>query len=107
MGDEEAIAENKKGLSSFTSVFMHADAVDVALMLLGLVGAMGDGMSTPVMLLMSSSFTNDFGRGPADLVQEFSSRINAVRTGAYSSGSSKITVKLFSLPRATYKSNLS
>jgi hypothetical protein len=105
MGDEETIAE--KGSSSFTSVFMHADAVDVALMLLGLVGAMGDGMSTPVMLLMSSSsFTNDFGRGPVDLVQEFSSRIKAVRTGTYS-GSSKITVKLFSLPTTTYKSNLS
>ncbi|VAI56742.1 unnamed protein product [Triticum turgidum subsp. durum] len=32
--------------SSLMSVFMHADAADVALMVLGLVGAIGDGIST-------------------------------------------------------------
>jgi hypothetical protein len=32
------------------SVFMHADATDAVLMALGLLGAMGDGLSTPVML---------------------------------------------------------
>uniref|UniRef100_M8B7L8 Putative multidrug resistance protein n=1 Tax=Aegilops tauschii TaxID=37682 RepID=M8B7L8_AEGTA len=35
--------------SSLVSVFMHADAADVALMVLGLVGAIGDGVSTPAM----------------------------------------------------------
>ncbi|XP_062218432.1 putative multidrug resistance protein [Phragmites australis] len=59
----------------FASVFMHADAADVVLMVLGLVGAMGDGMSTPVMLLITSRIFNDLGSGP-DLLQQFSSKIN-------------------------------
>ena len=70
--------------SSFMSVFMHADAADVALMVLGLVGAMGDGMSLPATLLLYIRLTNDLGRGP-DLVPDFTSRINEV--GRYSSAS--------------------
>ncbi|KAL6634544.1 hypothetical protein ACP70R_027215 [Stipagrostis hirtigluma subsp. patula] len=61
--------------SSFMSVFKHADAVDVALMALGLVGAIGDGMSMPLRLVITNRIANDLGRGPDD-VQEFSSRIN-------------------------------
>ncbi|KAM0871851.1 hypothetical protein ACQ4PT_039086 [Festuca glaucescens] len=61
--------------ASFTSVFMHADAADVALMVLGLVGAIGDGLSMPVVLFLSSRIFNDLGNGP-DLLQEFSSKIN-------------------------------
>ncbi|KAI4965845.1 hypothetical protein ZWY2020_048012 [Hordeum vulgare] len=61
--------------SSLMSVFMHADAADVALMVLGLVGAIGDGISTPVMLLITSRIFNDLGSGP-DLLQEFSSKID-------------------------------
>ncbi|WVZ75065.1 hypothetical protein U9M48_023157 [Paspalum notatum var. saurae] len=64
------------GSSSFMSVLLHADGVDVALMVLGLVGAMGDGMSMPAMVLITSRITNDFGRGPDEL-HDFSSSINA------------------------------
>lgn len=64
--------------SSLASVFVHADAVDVALMVLGLVGAVGDGLSMPVTLLFFIRITNDLGRGP-EAVQDFSSRINTVR----------------------------
>ena len=64
-------------MRSFASVFMHADAADVVLMVLGLVGAMGDGMSTPVMLLITSRIFNDLGNGP-DLLDEFSSKVNEV-----------------------------
>ncbi|XP_004954680.4 putative multidrug resistance protein [Setaria italica] len=59
----------------FVSVFMHADAADVALMVLGLVGAMGDGMSTPVMLLIASRIFNVTGSGP-DRLQQFTSKMN-------------------------------
>ncbi|GJM85234.1 hypothetical protein PR202_ga01667 [Eleusine coracana subsp. coracana] len=73
----DAVKKDSPALgSSLVSVFMHADAVDVALMLLGLVGAMGDGMSLPVTLLFFIRITNDLGRGP-DVVPDFSSRINA------------------------------
>uniref|UniRef100_A0ACD5V6S1 Uncharacterized protein n=1 Tax=Avena sativa TaxID=4498 RepID=A0ACD5V6S1_AVESA len=57
------------------SVFVHADSADLTLMVLGLVGAIGDGVSMPVMLLVMSRIFNDLGSGP-DLVQGFSSKIN-------------------------------
>nr|CAB3446863.1 unnamed protein product [Digitaria exilis] len=60
---------------SLMSVFVHADAADVALMLLGLVGAMGDAMSFPATLLLIIRITNDMGSGP-DHFQDFTSRIN-------------------------------
>ncbi|RLM78584.1 hypothetical protein C2845_PM12G16970 [Panicum miliaceum] len=61
--------------SSFMSVFAHADAADVALMVLGLVGAMGEALSTPVRMLIFSHIANDLGNGP-DQLQQFSSKIN-------------------------------
>ena len=60
------------------SVFAHADAGDVALMALGLVGAMGEALSsTPVRMVIFSHIANDLGHGP-DQLQEFSSKINEV-----------------------------
>jgi len=64
-------------LRSFASVFVHADAADVALMVLGLMGAMGDGMSTPVMMLIASRIFTDAGSGPGRL-QQFRSKMNEV-----------------------------
>ncbi|CAD6244185.1 unnamed protein product [Miscanthus lutarioriparius] len=60
-----------------SSVFVHADAVDVALMVLGLVGAIGDGMATPLRLLVASRIANDLGSGPDHLQHQFTSKINA------------------------------
>ncbi|XP_073002722.1 putative multidrug resistance protein [Typha latifolia] len=60
---------------SFFSIFMHADAVDDVLMVLGLIGAAGDGLSTPVMLLITSKIMNDLGDGP-DAFSEFTRKIN-------------------------------
>ena len=76
-GPPEAAKKAAPALRSFASVLMHADGVDVALMVLGLVGAMGDGLSTPVMLLITSRIFNDLGSGP-DVLQQFSSKINEV-----------------------------
>ena len=76
-GEKEEAPAAARSSPSFMSVFAHADAVDAALMLLGLVGAMGDGMSTPVMLLITSRIFNDLGSGP-DVLQQFSSKINEV-----------------------------
>ncbi|KAL6888381.1 hypothetical protein ACP4OV_009407 [Aristida adscensionis] len=60
---------------SFASVFAHADAADVALMVLGLVGAIGDGMSTPLLVLLLRGIFNGIGAGP-DHQHQFLSRIN-------------------------------
>jgi ATP-binding cassette subfamily B (MDR/TAP) protein 1 len=58
---------------------MHADAVDVMLMLLGLLGAISDGMATPLMMTIVVGRVYDAaGSGPADHVQQFSSKMNEV-----------------------------
>ncbi|OEL38003.1 putative multidrug resistance protein [Dichanthelium oligosanthes] len=72
---KDALAPARQGCP-FMSVFAHADNVDVALMLLGLVGAVGDGLSYPVTMVLFLRITNDLGRGP-DHLPDFSSRINA------------------------------
>jgi ATP-binding cassette, subfamily B (MDR/TAP), member 1 len=78
-GPPETVETKKAApmLRSFASVFMHADAVDVALMVLGLVGAMGDGMSTPITMLIASRIFNDVGSSP-DRLKQFRSRMNEV-----------------------------
>ncbi|WOK95121.1 multidrug resistance protein [Canna indica] len=62
-------------MSSFRTIFMHADAADVLLMALGLIGAMGDGLSMPIMLLMTSKIFNNMGDGPSAL-SDFTDTIN-------------------------------
>uniref|UniRef100_A0A0E0JWM4 Multidrug resistance protein n=1 Tax=Oryza punctata TaxID=4537 RepID=A0A0E0JWM4_ORYPU len=74
-GAGKAKAKAKPMLGSFMTVFMHADAADVMLMVLGLLGAVGDGISMPVLLLITGRMYNDFGGG-ADDVHEFSSKVN-------------------------------
>jgi ATP-binding cassette, subfamily B (MDR/TAP), member 1 len=61
----------------FALVFMHADVTDAVLMALGLLGAIGDGLSTPVMLFITSRIFNDLGGGPG-LLTEFSIRMDEV-----------------------------
>ncbi|KAL6888373.1 hypothetical protein ACP4OV_009399 [Aristida adscensionis] len=70
-----AAAKRRPVLRSFASLFAHADAADVALMALGLVGAVGDGLSTAVLFLFCSRIYNDLGNGP-DHLQQFTSRMN-------------------------------
>jgi ATP-binding cassette subfamily B (MDR/TAP) protein 1 len=67
--------------TKFALVFKHADAVDVALMVVGLVGAIGDGMSTPVMLAITSRVFDDAGSGP-DHLQQFVPKMNEVRSSS-------------------------
>ncbi|GJM85230.1 hypothetical protein PR202_ga01663 [Eleusine coracana subsp. coracana] len=76
MGKEKTATErDAPAPQGWSSVFAHADAVDVVLMVLGLLGAVGDGMSTPLRLFISSRIANDFGSGPNQR-QQLGSRIN-------------------------------
>jgi ATP-binding cassette, subfamily B (MDR/TAP), member 1 len=78
MGDEKTTAKrDAPAPQGWRSVFSHADAVDVALMVLGLLGAVGNGMSSPLRLFVSSRIVNDVGRGPTQHPQ-FGSKINEV-----------------------------
>lgn len=55
------IIKRKKEGYSLRSIFIHADVVDKLLMGLGLIGAVGDGVSMPVVLLVTSRLMNNIG----------------------------------------------
>ncbi|XP_010552465.1 PREDICTED: ABC transporter B family member 15-like [Tarenaya hassleriana] len=63
MGREELEKKKKSGGGggSMRSIFMHADGADWTLMGLGLIGAVGDGFNTPLVLLISSKLMNNLG----------------------------------------------
>lgn len=60
-GEEGSNNEKKKSNGSVRSIFMHADAADLWLMLFGFLGALGDGFSMPVALYVTSKIMNNIG----------------------------------------------
>lgn len=69
----------KAGNGSFRSIFMHADGVDMFLMALGVLGAIGDGISMPVMLLVTSKMMNSIGDSSTSVSMDlFTEKINQV-----------------------------
>ncbi|KAK8490472.1 hypothetical protein V6N12_076239, partial [Hibiscus sabdariffa] len=75
MGDEK----QKSGAvvnGSVRSIFMHADGVDMWLMALGFIGALGDGFSTPLVLLVTSKLMNNLGDSSAFTADMFVHNIN-------------------------------
>ncbi|KAH0973353.1 hypothetical protein GBA52_025509 [Prunus armeniaca] len=64
-------AEKKKKNGSIRSIFMHADGVDKWLMTLGLLGAIGDGFTSRLVIVLCSRVINNMGRadraGASDL----------------------------------------
>ncbi|XP_060959020.1 ABC transporter B family member 15-like [Cannabis sativa] len=50
----------KKG-GSIRSIFIHADGFDYCLMILGFLGSVGDGFTTPLVLLITSKLMNNIG----------------------------------------------
>ncbi|KAG6578616.1 ABC transporter B family member 15, partial [Cucurbita argyrosperma subsp. sororia] len=65
MGEKSGILERsnskKKRSGGIKGIFMHADAVDILLMTLGFIGALGDGFTRPVVLLVGSRLMNSIG----------------------------------------------
>ncbi|KAL2500003.1 ABC transporter B family member 18 [Abeliophyllum distichum] len=47
--------------SSIRSIFIHADGFDILLMIMGFFGAAGDGISMPLMMLITAKLVNNFG----------------------------------------------
>ncbi|KAL8114655.1 hypothetical protein AgCh_021498 [Apium graveolens] len=68
---------NKKS-GSIRSIFMHADTLDLLLMILGFLGAVGDGLSTPAMLFVTSKLMNNVGGTISSLPSDhdFTNNIN-------------------------------
>ncbi|KAL3833184.1 hypothetical protein ACJIZ3_007920 [Penstemon smallii] len=73
--EKEKKKKIKNGIS-FGSIFMHSDGWDICLMIFGLFGAFGDGISMPVMLLVTSKLMNSFGNSQISLADNFSHSIN-------------------------------
>ncbi|XP_068345403.1 ABC transporter B family member 15-like isoform X2 [Pyrus communis] len=63
-------------VGSMRSIFMHADGVDRLLMILGLFGSLGDGFSTPLVLLITSKLMNNIGGSPTSAQDAFLHNIN-------------------------------
>ncbi|KAK7293231.1 hypothetical protein RJT34_16094 [Clitoria ternatea] len=61
--DQKRVGVEKKKIEngSIGSIFMHADAKDWFLMVLGTLGAVCDGLATPFVLYMSSRMMNNIG----------------------------------------------
>ncbi|XP_021771128.1 LOW QUALITY PROTEIN: ABC transporter B family member 15-like [Chenopodium quinoa] len=63
--DEKSISKTKttvkKKKGSIWSIFMHADGVDLILMLFGFIGAVGDGCTIPLTLFITSKLMNNIG----------------------------------------------
>ncbi|EXB59762.1 Putative ABC transporter B family member 8 [Morus notabilis] len=65
----EAITRAKNGTSNLATVLRYADWVDVVLMILGTIGALGDGMSTNILLVFASHIMNSLGYGQTQTQQ--------------------------------------
>lgn len=74
----EKMESKKKGGSSISSVFMHADGADKLLMALGLFGSIGDGCTTPLVLLITSRLMNNVGGSSSNAQDAFTHNINKV-----------------------------
>uniref|UniRef100_A0A6N2LBD6 Uncharacterized protein n=1 Tax=Salix viminalis TaxID=40686 RepID=A0A6N2LBD6_SALVM len=72
------MAGGKSKIGSIRSVFMHADSLDCFLMVLGLIGSIGEGFSSPLIFFVSSKLMNNLaGSEPSDTAPDvFSDNIN-------------------------------
>ncbi|TKY50321.1 ABC transporter B family member 15 [Spatholobus suberectus] len=66
----------RKKNGSFRSIFMHADGQDWFLMILGLFGAVGDGIGTPLVLFVTSKIMNNIGDFSGNIGSTFVHSIN-------------------------------
>ncbi|KAG6472912.1 hypothetical protein ZIOFF_070390 [Zingiber officinale] len=58
---------------SLQSIFNHGDMVDMLMMILGFVGAVGDGLAIPAFFMFARIIFNDMGQGSIEAVNEFQS----------------------------------
>nr|XP_043633551.1 ABC transporter B family member 15-like [Erigeron canadensis] len=61
MSNQSTETNQKVSNGSFSSLFMHADCADMLLMVLGLVGAIGEGIGMPALLFFTHNIMNSIG----------------------------------------------
>jgi len=79
MVSQERKKEMKNGSRGFRSIFMHADGKDLFFMILGTIGAIGEGVTTPLVLLISSRMMNNIGSSSTMGGNTFIHNINKVQ----------------------------
>jgi len=72
------IVNKKKKNGSFKSIFMHADVLDWFFMVFGLMGAIGDGISVPLLLFIAGRLMNSIGGASNTSSNNFVHDINKV-----------------------------
>ncbi|KAH7852763.1 hypothetical protein Vadar_028957 [Vaccinium darrowii] len=73
---EKGMGMEKKSNGSFRSLFMHSDGFDKLLMGLGFLGAIGDGLAGPLVILVMSKLLNNVGGSSLSAIDDFSGNIN-------------------------------
>lgn len=68
---------------SFLSIFMHADRLDMFLMVLGFIGAMADGFSTPLLTLVMARLMNTVGNASNLTTDEFTHKLYYVTLSTF------------------------
>ncbi|PON59406.1 ABC transporter [Parasponia andersonii] len=76
MGEKNNNGVRRKKGGSFRSIFIHADGLDYCFMVLGFLGSIGDGFTTPLVLLVSSRLMNNIGETPSHAQDVFLKNIN-------------------------------
>ncbi|CAK8533573.1 unnamed protein product [Lathyrus sativus] len=78
-GDQKNVSmvkKKKKKNGSFKSIFMHADVLDCFFMAFGLLGSIGDGLMTPLVLFVTSKIMNSIGSVSNTSSNNFVQKIN-------------------------------
>jgi len=78
MGKDIAMNEKKNMNGSIRSIFMHADGEDWFLMVLGTIGAIGEGFNAPLILYICSQMINNIGSSSTMDGDTFIHNINKV-----------------------------
>lgn len=74
-----SLQSSTRRTESIATIFRYADWTDILLMLLGTIGAIGDGMSTNVLLVFASQIMNSLGTGKQDGHGSFMEEVERVR----------------------------
>lgn len=72
--DSDKNGENKTNTVSFLKLFSFADSTDVLLMIIGTIGAIGNGLGMPIMTILFGEMINVLGsnQNNKDVVREVS-----------------------------------
>lgn len=76
------VKKKSNHFGSIRSIFMHADRVDWLLMVLGFIGSVGDGFSTPLVLFVTSRLMNNIG-GSSSFQSDFSHNVIKVNRSIF------------------------